>query len=352
MRAALLLAAGRMAVREIPVPEPAKNEVLLRITGAGLCGSDAALYTHGMAAFPPDRRGELPLVISHEFAGEVVEVGPGVEELSAGDVVACGAGISCGSCRACAAGRTNLCVAYRTLGAHLNGGLAQYCVAPASVCVPAAPHGTTGDDVALAQPMAVACHAVDRARITDGDRVLVVGCGGIGAFAVWAATSLGVDVTATDLVAGRLDVAAALGADRTFTEVPAGEGFDVVIETTGARSALELAVTSARPGARIVQLGLHHEPRELPLKSLTLNEIDVVATYAHVCARDLPRALDLLAARREGWADIAPTVSPLSAVVEDAILPLVAGDTGRIKALVDPFTERTRPYSRANGAPR
>ncbi|GAA3567764.1 Zn-dependent oxidoreductase [Amycolatopsis ultiminotia] len=357
MRAALLLAAGRMEVREIPVPEPAEGEVLLRITGAGLCGSDAALFTQGMAAFPPDRRGELPLVISHEFAGEVVELGRSVDGLHLGEVVACGAGISCGACRACTAGRTNLCEEYRTLGAHFNGGLAQYCAVPASVCVPASPLGASGDDVALAQPMAVASHALSRAHVTAADRVLVIGCGGIGAFAVWAAKSLGVHVSATDLRPDRLGVAAALGADWTFDgsttsvqqAVAQGWGWNVVIETTGAQSALDLAISGARPGARIVQLGLHHQPRALPLKSLTLNEVDIIASYAHVCAQDLPRALSLLATRPQGWADIAPTVSTLSDVVEDALVPLATGDAGRIKALVDPFAVSTRPYSREKG---
>jgi threonine dehydrogenase-like Zn-dependent dehydrogenase len=348
MRAAVLRAADDMPVEQLPVPEPGPGELLLRITAAGVCGSDASFFTQGIEAFPPEKRGPWPIVPGHEFAGEVVAIGTGVDGFAVGDLVACGAGISCGACRACRAGRTNLCAEYRTLGAHRNGGLAQYCTAPAGICVRAADHGVTGDDAGLAQPMAVAHHAVDRGGVRDGDRVLVIGTGGVGAFAVWAASRRGAEVVATDRVASRLAIAEALGARASFPpeQADVGEGFDVVLETSGAQPALELALAAARRGTRIVQLGLHREPRPLPLKGMTLDEVDMIGTYAHVCAVDLPAALDLLAARADGWADVCPTVTPLDRVVEDALQPLIEGSTVRIKALIDPFAAAPRPYAR------
>jgi 2-desacetyl-2-hydroxyethyl bacteriochlorophyllide A dehydrogenase len=350
MRAAVLHAARDLRIEDRPLPAAGPGEVLLQVTAAGICGSDASFFVEGIEAFPPEKRGAWPIVPGHEFAGRVVAIGEGVDGFALGELVACGAGISCGACRACRAGRTNLCEQYRTLGAHIDGGLAQYCVVPASTCVSAEAHGVTGDDAGLAQPMAVAVHAITRGGVAAGDRVLIIGAGGVGAFAVWAAHRRGAHVSATDRTASRLTIAAALGADATFDAADAGaaadEGWDVIVDTSGAAPALELALAGARPGTRIVQLGLHHEPRSLPLKRMTLNEIDLLGTYAHVCAADLPVALQLLAARTEGWADICPEVTPLSRIVEDGLVPLIDGSTERIKALIDPFIDVPRPYRR------
>lgn len=354
MNAAVLRDAGFLSVEDVPMPAPGAAEVLLRISGAGVCGSDASFYARGIRAFPPDKRGTWPVVPGHEFAGQVVARGRNVRGLDIGDTVACGAGVSCGQCRRCREGRTNLCTSYLTLGAHANGGLAQYCVAPASTCVDAGPHGVMGDDVALAQPMAVAHHAVSRGGVTGSDRVLVIGCGGVGAFVVWSAKQRQAEVCAADITDERLVVADRLGADWTLradyadalADAQAGAGWDVIVETTGSRAALDLALAGARRGTRVVQLGLHKQEAALPLQHTTLNEIDMIGTYAHVCAVDIPAALGLLAARTVGWSDVAPTVVPLSQVVSSALTPMLEGTSPQIKTLIDPFITEPRPYRR------
>jgi len=337
-------------------PQPESVEVVLRITGAGICGTDATLYKLGRVVVPPGTQPAWPVVLGHEFAGEVVEVGDGVEGLQVGELVACGAGISCGRCRACRAGRTNLCTQYATAGVHRDGGLAEYCAVPAATCEPVAAHGLLGDAAALGQPMAVAEHAVSVAGLHEGERALVLGAGGIGAFAIWAAVCRGAQVTVFERDPARLEVAARLGAVQTIAadpEAPARdqlaslEEFDVVYEMTGGQDPLDAAIARVRPGGRVAVVGIHGAPRTVNLDRVTTQEIAMFGTMAHVRAVDLPRALDLLGRRREGWSDFAPVVQPLSAVVgEDGLVftPADAGGLPPIKTLVDPSATEPRPF--------
>ncbi|MBN9622357.1 MAG: zinc-binding dehydrogenase, partial [Actinobacteria bacterium] len=292
--------------------------------------------------------------LGHEFAGRVVAAAPDTG-FAVGELVASGAGISCGRCDRCLQGRTNLCREYRTAGVFRHGGLAEYVAIPASTCVRAADHGVGGDDAALAQPMAIACHAVRRAGVREGERVLAIGVGGVGAFAVWAASQLGAEVTACDTVEERLDLARALGAVEL---VKAGPGaaieeqlgerppWDVVLEASGSEPGFRAAFSLLDRGGRLVLVGTQKKPLELDLMAITRGELDLLGTHAHVCREDLPSALDLLAAREAGWADVAPTAIPLEDVVEAALLPLLEGRSAQIKSLIDPTVTERRPYDR------
>ena len=235
MRALRIHGQGDLRLETIARPQPGPGDVVLRITGAGICGTDATLFRLGAAVVPAGTPVRWPIVLGHEFAGEVVDAGPRVDGLVAGDLVACGAGVACGDCAACVAGRTNLCERYATAGVHRDGGLAEFCVVPAAICEPAAPHGVSGDAAALAQPMAVAEHAIDVGRLAAGERALVLGAGGIGAFAVWAATSRDASVAVYERDPSRLEIARALGATETVLADPD--------ELTGARGSPSTSCT-------------------------------------------------------------------------------------------------------------
>lgn len=330
--------------------------MILRITGAGICGTDATLFKLGPVVIPQGTQAAWPVVLGHEFAGEVVEVGDRVEGLKVGELVACGAGISCGRCGACQAGRTNLCTQYTTAGVHRDGGLAEYCAVPAATCEPVAAHGVHGDAAALGQPMAVAEHAVSVAGLGEGERVLVLGAGGIGAFAIWAAVCRGAQVTVFERDPARLEVAERLGAVETIAADPEApaldqlarlEAFDVVYEMTGGQDPLDAAIAGVRPGGRVAVVGIHGEPRTVNLDRVTTQEIAMLGTMAHVRAVDLPRALDLLGQRREGWSDFASMIQPLSAVVGEDGPVFTRADAGGlppIKTLVDPSATEPRPF--------
>jgi threonine dehydrogenase-like Zn-dependent dehydrogenase len=306
---------------------PRAGEVVLEVLRAAICGTDASEWDHGPILCTP------PVVLGHEFVGRVAAVGDGVDSLSTGDRVVSGAGISCGRCRWCVQGRTNLCAEYRTLGLQVDGGLAEYVTSPASICR-LVPEACDDDAAAMTQPLAVALHALSRVAQQPHDNVAVIGAGGIGSFIVAGASHRAANgrVTAIDVDPGRLTTAAALGADETvdasdrdlgelLLELTDGVGFDVVVEASGAPHAPAAALAGARRGGRVLLVGLHGAPRELDLTRTILREVDIFTTVAHVCDSDIPAALDLLAQSDVATVTAGPCI-PLEALVEDGLQPL------------------------------
>lgn len=349
MRAAVYHGAGDVRIEEREVPRPGPDEVLLRVTRSGICGTDAAEYHDGPGLFPVRRRhpttGHLgPMVMGHEFIGEVVDCGPGAERLH-GRRLATGAGVSCGGCAWCQRGRTNLCAGYWTLGLNADGGLAEYAVVPVSTCVPV-PDGCADDSAGLAQPLAVGLHAAHRSGAGAADTVVLVGAGAIGSFILCGLAGRDIGrIIAADISDARLTTALALGAtevvnvaDRDPMEAIAdllgGGAADVVIEASGVPGSAQRAITMAARGGRVLLVGLAHQPQRLDLDDATLREVDMVTTVAHVCATDLPQALGLLADGRIAG-HLLDRVIGLDDLVGQGLEALLTGRaTGKI--LVDP----------------
>jgi (R,R)-butanediol dehydrogenase / meso-butanediol dehydrogenase / diacetyl reductase len=356
MRAAVYHGNRDVRIEDVPEPVAGPGDLLLRVTSAGICGTDAAEFSLGPRMFPITERHPLtrhvgPMIPGHEVAGIVEAVGEDVDTFEPGALVVTGAGISCGACARCLEGRTNLCERYATVGLQRNGGLAQFVAVPAATCV-AAPPGLTRDAAALGQPMAIGVHSMRQGEPRPGDLALVIGAGGIGAFLTYALAASGVRTVAADLDDERLEIARALGAQITLgagatpladaVHERAGDP-DVVYEVTGTPQGAEAAMASVRPGGRVVAVGLHDHPREIDLRSLTLRELSIVGTNAHVVGDDLPEALRLLAARAEPWSDVAPIALSLDRLVPDGLEPLADGRSTRIKTLIDPWANASRP---------
>jgi (R,R)-butanediol dehydrogenase/meso-butanediol dehydrogenase/diacetyl reductase len=328
MRAAVFHGPRDVRIEDVPDPgPPAAGEVVLEVLRAAICGTDASEWDHGPILCRPG------VVLGHEFVGRVAAVGDEVDGIRVGDRVVSGAGISCGQCAWCARGRTNLCARYRTLGLQVDGGLAELVTSPASICRPV-PAGCDDAAAAMAQPLAVALHALSRVGQQPGEAVAVIGAGGIGSFVVAGAShrAQGGRVVALDVDPDRLAVATALGATETadasdrdlaelLLELSDGDGFDVVIEASGAPPAPAAAIAGARRGGRVLRVGLHGGPRPLDLTRMILREVDVFTTVAHVCDSDLPAALDLLATTEIASIAAGPRI-PLSALVEEGLRPL------------------------------
>jgi (R,R)-butanediol dehydrogenase/meso-butanediol dehydrogenase/diacetyl reductase len=351
MRAAVLHAVGDLRVEEITVPTPGPGEVLIRVGVCGVCGSDATEFGRHLVLAQP------PVALGHEFAGTIEAVGEGVTSLPVGATVVCGAGISCGECKPCRAGRTNLCRSYTTIGFHHNGGLAGYVVAPESIVLDATDSGLPLDTLGLTQPMAIAVHAVRRSGLKAGDDAVIIGVGGIGAFITVAAAATGARVLVVDLNDDRLELALNLGAAATLKAGSAtlperlaelDMDVDVFFEVSGSAPGLASVLEAARPGATIVPVGIQRGEPELPLGSWTLNEYKIVGTVAHVFADDFPEAVRLLGTRPD-WSDIASEVIPLELVADDALQPLIDGRSTQIKTLVDPWATQPRPAVHARG---
>jgi threonine dehydrogenase-like Zn-dependent dehydrogenase len=293
----------------------------------------------------------LPVTLGHEFAGVVEAVGEGVTGLQPGAVVVCGAGISCGECKFCREGRTNLCTSYHTLGLQQDGGLAGYVTAPVSTLLDVTATGLPLDTLGLAQPMSIAVHAVRRSGLRAGQDAVIVGIGGIGAFITVAAAATGARVLVVDLNPERLELARRLGAaetlragDATLTERLTELGMlpDVFFEVSGSAPGLASVLEAARPGATIVPVGIQKGDVPVPLGNWTLSEYTIIGTLAHVVGTDLPDAVRLLGTRPD-WSDLAGEVLPLDRVVDDALVPLTTGKPGQIKTLIDPWISAPRP---------
>lgn len=341
MRAAVYHGAGDVRIEAAAAPgEPGPGQVLIAPSMAAICGTDASEYAHGPHMIPlhephPGSGHVGPLVIGHEFVGRVEALGDGVEGLAVGDRVVSGAGVSCGACAWCEAGRTNLCAAYYTLGLSAPGGLAEQVLSPASICAPV-PAAVADVGAAMAQPLAVAIHALDRGGVGCGQAVAVLGIGGIGGFLVGAASTRELArLIAVDVDPGKLALAGALGADEAIDarsadvaaairEATDGEGADVVIEASGVPRNPSAAIHATKRGGRVVIVGLQAEPPPVDIFDAALREVDLIATVAHICDANLPAALEVLA-RTELASDVLGEVVPMARLVEDAIAPLAAG---------------------------
>lgn len=343
MLAAVLHEPGDMRIEHVPVPDVGCDEVKIAVLLNGLCGTDVTEYTKGPMMVPlhtphPNSGHVGPTVLGHEFIGTVVETGTNATHLL-GERVACGAGVSCGACDQCRVGRTNLCRKYYTLGLSVNGGLAEFVVAPADICIPI-PDGLSDEDAVLAQPLAVGIHTVRRANVQPGQSIALIGLGAIGAFICAALQGHDGEVIAMDVDQTRLDLALELGATSThllsMDETPESmraaypQGIDVVFETAGVNGAAERAYALAVEGGTVVLVGLNKTPQPLVLSAIVLREINTVTTVAHVCADDMPDALELLAARPLARLLVDTTV-PLTDVVDGAFGRLASGHaTGKI----------------------
>ncbi len=356
MRAAVMHGTQDIRIEDVPDPVAADGELVLEVRAAGVCGTDVGEYFEGPSMFPipgPDAiTGHSgPMIPGHEFGGRVVSAGRGVEGFVEGDLVASGAGVSCGACFQCRTGRTNLCVEYWSVGLQRHGALAQYVAVPAAACLPVGDLGLTDDAAALVQPMSIAVHAMRRGRPEGNEDVVVLGAGGIGAFLIYALSRAGFPVVAVDLDADRLAIAERVGAQtavRGGDELVAALGSAssrprLVYEATGSPAGFDAAFVIAPPGSRVVAVGLQHQTLPIDLLRMSLEERELIGTNAHAFAADFPTAADLVASRAGGWADIAPIALPLEELVPVAITEMGRGNAGRVKTLLDPWVDTVRP---------
>ncbi|QJU55226.1 alcohol dehydrogenase catalytic domain-containing protein [Herbiconiux sp. KACC 21604] len=341
---------GRADVRldEVPEPEPAPDELLLRVAWCGICGSDLEEYRSGPIAVPvapephPRRGSVAPIVLGHEVVGRVVRAaadgsGPREGALVVPDVV-----LGCGECWWCARHEVGLCSTLAVRGQTEDGGLAELMVARAATCLEV-PGGVTAEEAALVEPASVAVRAVRAAGATAG-RVAVVGSGTVGQLVARVARARGWAVgLMVDPDVDRRARAVRFGAERgaapdEATAIARAEplgGFDVVFECSGAAAGLGLACDLARRGGRIIALGLRAGAVELDLVDLVLGEKTIAGSAAHLWDDDSAVALDLIASGTLPVADLVTHRIPLAEVVEHGFALLADGGSGALKVLVD-----------------
>ena len=307
MKAALLRAPRILAVEEVPARDPGADEVRVRVTAAGLCGTDYRIWTG-------DRPVAYPRVMGHEFVGRVSAVGTGVTTLDVGDRVVVEPNYSCGRCPLCLEGNRNLCLSRVTIGIDVDGGFAEEVCAPARLCWPIPP-GVSDADAMLAEPLAVVVRAVARGTPRVGETAAVVGAGNLGLLALQVLRALHTRVLVVGRTPARLPLARELGADAVHatTDGPleaaarafsGREGIDLVVETAGTPQAVTHALELVRPGGRVVLTGLPHDPTPVAFFSVVRREVTI--TGSMIYQDEFPEALALVATSR---VNIAPLVT-------------------------------------------
>jgi 2-desacetyl-2-hydroxyethyl bacteriochlorophyllide A dehydrogenase len=297
VKAAVLHGPRVLRVERVAEPAPAAGEVRLRVTRAGLCGTDYSIWSG-------DRPVRYPRIMGHELLGVVDAVGDGVSRVRAGDRVALEPNYSCGRCPLCREGNRNLCLGRVAIGIDADGGFAELVMAPERCCWPVPP-GIPDDDLLLTEPLAVVVRAVGRAAPRSGETAAVVGGGTLGLLALQVLRAQGVRVLVVSRSARRFALARELGAERThaLAESPlAGvaeqfsgrEGVDLVVETAGTAEAATHALALVRPGGRIALTGLPHEPTPVSFFGVMRREISLVGSMIY--QDEFPEAMRLVAA--------------------------------------------------------
>lgn len=308
MKALFYPAWDRLEIRDVPEPSPKPGEVVLKVLAVGICGSEL----HGFKIHAPRRT--PPLIMGHEFSGEVLALGPGVSGYRVGDVVAVNSTISCGACDACVEGDPHVCLTAEVYGTKRAGAFAERVAAPVSTLMPM-PENVTPVQASLMEPLGNGVHAWSMIRRRFPEAVVIFGAGAIGLFTLQVARTAGAGrLAVVDVSPARLDMAKRLGADRTLNartddvlagvrDFTRGRGADVAVDAVGAASTRDLAVKVIRKGCECVWLGLHDDATTVGGLDIVLGEKAIYGSFA-VRPRDLRAALDLLGAGKialEPW---------------------------------------------------
>jgi L-iditol 2-dehydrogenase len=288
-----------VVIEDRPVPQAGPGEVVVRIRSVGVCGSDTHYYDHGrIGSFVV----EAPLVLGHEAAGEVAEVGPGATRLRVGQRVSVEPGVPDMSCRQCLAGRYNLCPNMRFFATPpIDGAFAEYVVVHEAFAHPV-PDSISDDAAALLEPLSVGVWACMKGHVTAGSRVLVTGAGPIGLVAVQTALAFGAtEVIVSDVNPARLALARDLGATETVdaretSVADLDRPPEVLLECSGHPPAISEAIRALDRAGRAVLVGMGGDEVPLPLSVVQERELELTGTFRY--ANTWPTAIALVASGR------------------------------------------------------
>ncbi|MDI7276246.1 MAG: zinc-dependent alcohol dehydrogenase family protein [Anaerolineae bacterium] len=334
MKAVVFGGAGDVRLEERPRPQVAPGQVLVRVRACGVCGTDRHI-----------RDGEFPaaegVVLGHEFAGEVVEVGAGVRDLAPGQRVAVDPNIACGICRPCRAGKVHLCEGLTAVGVNYDGGFAEYSVVPRAQLHPFA-GSLDWAEAAMAEPLACCLHGIDLAGVLAGQTVLVIGGGAIGQMHAQLARLSGAGrVALSDPIPRRRELARQLGVDAVLD--PSAQavdqmraaldgGADVVIEAVGSPATAEQSIALAAPGGTVIWFGVAAPKARSTISPYDIYRREITVRGSFVNPFTHQRALALL---ESGRLQVAPLITRR---VELADLPQVLaappGDDVKVMAMV------------------
>jgi L-iditol 2-dehydrogenase len=291
IKAAFLNAPEKIEIKDTPVPQVDRDQVLIEPVRVGICGSDVSLFSGHRTP------SAYPLLLGHESIGRVRAIGDNVTEFSIGQRVIVEPNYPCGVCSYCRSGRGNICPNKKSLGVNISGCFAEQFVAPAEFVWPM-PETISDEDAVTIEPLAVSLHALWQSGAQIGDTVAVLGCGATGLLLIQAVVSQGMRVFAHDKFESKLDMAKQLGAQinqsADFSRLWRDEGVTTVFECAGAASTVELALSAVPRGGQVVMLGLSTSQASfVPLK-LVREEIRVSGSIIYNHPADFARAIALV----------------------------------------------------------
>jgi 2-desacetyl-2-hydroxyethyl bacteriochlorophyllide A dehydrogenase len=276
VRAAIWEAPGELRIGERDDPTPGHGELVVKVGACGLCGTDLHIADGDFAPTP------YPLVPGHEFAGEVVAVGPGVDGWNEGARVAVDPSLFCGHCEYCRVGRGNLCANWNAIGDTVDGAFAEYVKVPAANAY-ALPDALDFRAGALIEPVSCAVRGMHRLAVQPGESALVVGAGTMGLILQQLILRAGATrVAVVDTNEGKLGLAERLGADAVATSAEDLGAFDVAVDATGAPPAIESAFGALRRGGRLMIFGVASGDATVSLSPFRIynDEITVLGSMA------------------------------------------------------------------------
>lgn len=310
MKAAILREAGVFDIKNVSQPEIEANEVLIKVMACGICGSDL----HAYKGLSPDIR--PPIILGHEFSGNVVEKGKNVKNVKIGDRVCVEPLSTCGDCYFCKKGEYNRCLYLGLIGCQFNGAFAEYCSINEK-WLHKLPKNISYEEGAMMEPLAVAVHNIDRYDIKSRGTAVVFGAGTVGNLVMQVLKNKGISkVIVVDLVDWRLDLARKLGADITLNpnnknvvsevlNITGGIGVDVVFEAAGNNKVLNQAIKIVRKGGEIILIGVYEDP------IVKFNIMDIIFTEltlkgSAIYCNDFETAIQLVS---QGKVNLKPLIS-------------------------------------------
>jgi 2-desacetyl-2-hydroxyethyl bacteriochlorophyllide A dehydrogenase len=336
MKTVFIQQPNQIEIKETERPTVRANEALLKIKYCGICGADVASYT-GNQPFTT-----YPRIPGHEFSAEIVTIPDNDKGLKPGDIVTANPYFNCGHCYSCQRGLVNACTDNKTMGVQRDGSFCEYFAMPVDRIIPG--KGLDAKQLALIEPFSIGFHAVSRAEIKKGDKVLVVGAGPIGLFAMISAKLKGGECYVADVLDNRLELAKEYGATGTINskkqdileatkEITKGNGFDVCIEACGQSVTFLNCIDSAAFGANIILIGNGKKDTTFLHSIILKKELNIFGSR-NSYTKDFEALIDIVS---QGKVDVMKMVSDIVPMnrAEEAFKALSQNDGTFAKILIE-----------------